>query len=296
MILGSALCAGAPVSNFAMLLAGRGLQGVGSAGHVILIKVILADKVSLKLNALNNTIFTLVTGAAYCIGPTTGGYLTAVSWRWCFIINIPLTLAGLVLAHFVMRSVLLGPQDVPRGEDVGCISSSSKLINRLSTVDFGGQILFLFGMGLLVLALTWAGAYYPWANAKIISPLVTGSVLMLSFLYWEYLLLSGRRVASRYPQQQAMIPLKLLCSRNASVLMYINFITGMGMLLFCETCWQGSTSLTCHESNTRYTTSSLSTSPSSSSLILGRRALVSYSSYRVSQASSYNTEQDLSSC
>ena len=32
MILGSALCAGAPTDNFPMLLAGRALQGLGSAG------------------------------------------------------------------------------------------------------------------------------------------------------------------------------------------------------------------------------------------------------------------------
>ena len=82
MIFGSALCAGAPVDDFPMLLAGRGLEGVGSAGLIILIDVILADKVSLNENAKNNTIFTFVHGIGFSVGPVIGGYLTAVSWRW----------------------------------------------------------------------------------------------------------------------------------------------------------------------------------------------------------------------
>lgn len=73
MIIGSALCAGAPTNAFPMFLAGRGLEGAGSAGMLILSKIILADKVSLRDNAKNNTVFTLVIGVSYTIGPIIGG-------------------------------------------------------------------------------------------------------------------------------------------------------------------------------------------------------------------------------
>ena len=43
-ILGSALCAGAPLNDFPMLLAGRGLEGVGAAGLIILLKIILVSQ------------------------------------------------------------------------------------------------------------------------------------------------------------------------------------------------------------------------------------------------------------
>lgn len=228
MIFGSALCAGAPLDDFPMLLAGRGLEGVGAAGLIILMKIILADKVSLHENAKNNTIFTLVYGVGFSIGPVIGGYLTAVSWRWCFIINLPLCVAGLVVAHFLTRSVLLGPQDLAGYEDFDEISSSDRFMKRISTVDFGGQLMFLLGMGLLVLALTWAGSYYPWNDVKVIAPLVVGVVLMLVFLVWEYLLLPGRWLSEKFPLQRAMISLRILWTRNAGLLMYINFITGMG--------------------------------------------------------------------
>ncbi|CAD6445439.1 e91f15f3-b776-412b-b345-d69a89be1e64 [Sclerotinia trifoliorum] len=113
-LIGSALCAGAPVTAFTMLLFGRVLQGLGCSGLLILTKVLLADKVSLKENAKNNSLFAVVGGLAYGFGPVIGGYLTQVSWRWCFIINIPIALVGMIGAHFLLRPILLGPQTIRR--------------------------------------------------------------------------------------------------------------------------------------------------------------------------------------
>ena len=233
MVVGSALCAGAPVTAFPMLLLGRALQGMGCAGLNILTKVILADKVSLAENAKNNTLFTIVGGIGYGVGPVIGGYLTQVSWRWCFIINIPIGLTGAVIAHFVLRPELLGPHEIARNDGTTNLEPSPKstFYARVSTIDFGGQFLFLFGMGLLVLALTWAGSYYAWSDVKIIAPLTIGVILLVAFITWEYLMIPGSRLANRFPHQKAMIPLKLLCTRNVGILIYINFITGMGMLL-----------------------------------------------------------------
>ena len=89
MLIGSALCSGAPLTAFPMLLTGRGLQGMGCAGLNIVVRTCLADKVTLQENAKNTTVFTLVAGISYGVGPVIGGYLTEVTWRWCFIINIP---------------------------------------------------------------------------------------------------------------------------------------------------------------------------------------------------------------
>jgi MFS family permease len=211
-----------------MLLLGRGFQGVGCAGILIVAKAILADKVSLKENAKNNTIFTIVGGVGYGIGPVVGGYLTEVTWRWCFIINIPIGVAGVVIAHFFLRPVLLGPQEITR-TDGRTEEVSQTFASRLNTIDFGGQFLFIFGMGLLVLALTWAGASYPWSHRNVIAPLIVGSNLLILFLVWEYLMQPGQFLATRMPTRKAMIPIKLLFTRNAGSLFYINLITGMAM-------------------------------------------------------------------
>ncbi|KAF4627513.1 hypothetical protein G7Y89_g10645 [Cudoniella acicularis] len=229
MIVGSILCSAAPVTEFAMLLLGRAFQGIGCAGLMIVSKVILADKVSLKENARNNTLFTIVGGIGYGIGPVIGGYFTEANWRWCFIINIPIGVIGLVLAHFVLRPVLLGPQEITRTDGVIDVVVSQDFKARVFTIDFGGQFLFLFGMGLLVLGLTWAGSYYAWSDVKVLAPLIIGCILMIAFCIWEHLMLPGSLFARQWPTQKAMIPLNLVWTRNAGILMYINFTTGMAM-------------------------------------------------------------------
>lgn len=229
MIIGSSLSSGAPVTAFPMLLVGRGLQGMGCAGLNIIVRTVLSDKVSLKENAKNNTIFTLVAGVSYGVGPTIGGYLTQVTWRWCFILFVPIGVVGLILSHFVLRPVLLGPQKISRTDGVDEADVPQTVLSRFLTIDFGGQFLFLFGMGLLVLALTWGGSYYPWKSAKVLAPLVVGGVLIAFFLIWEYFMMPGNSLANQYPYRKPMIPLSLLFSRNVGIIIYINFITGMAM-------------------------------------------------------------------
>lgn len=129
------------------------------------------------------------------------------------------------------RKLLLGPQDIqdPATSSDGQVSRSATLSKRLSTIDYGGQLFFLFGIGLLVLALTWAGSYYPWADSRVLGPLVSGVALTAAFVAWEWLLLPGRPLTKYLRFQRAMLPMNIIWSRNGGVLTYINFITGMAM-------------------------------------------------------------------
>jgi len=76
VLIGSVLAAGAQA--WAMLLVGRALQGLGFAGLQTVTKVILSDKVSLKENSSNNTLFAFLNGLGFGFGPVIGGYLTKV--------------------------------------------------------------------------------------------------------------------------------------------------------------------------------------------------------------------------
>jgi MFS family permease len=63
LTIGSVLCAAAPV--WAVLLLGRALQGIGTAGVTNVAMIILADSVSLKEQAVNTSIFQLLQGIGY---------------------------------------------------------------------------------------------------------------------------------------------------------------------------------------------------------------------------------------
>ena len=234
MLIGSVLCFRAPLNAFPVLILGRAIQGISCAGINVVSRVIMADKVSLKEYAKNFSIFSLFVGISYAIGPLIGGFLTNTDWRWCFGINLPVAGAGIVLLYLVLRPQLLGPQPLPEllardGETEHDHHQLSKtLMARLSTIDFGGQFLFLFGMGLLILALTWGGADYKWADAHVLAPLILGGILCICFVYWQYLLSPGRYLSRKLPTHRPTIPWQLFAQRNMSLLFYINTATGMG--------------------------------------------------------------------
>ena len=232
MMIGSALCVAAPSDAFPVFILGRAIQGLSVSGITVCTRVILCDKVTLKENAKNNSIFALFAGVAYAIGPLIGGFLTDKNWKWCFGINLPVAVVGILLVFFVLRPELLGPQPLPEllAQD-GEQGRVQKLKAQLSTIDFGGQLCFLFGLGLLVLGLTWGGGKYAWHDVQVVAPLIIGSILSVCFVIWQYLMSPGHYLSRKLPIQRPTLPWKLLAQRNMYLLFYINFATGMGKFI-----------------------------------------------------------------
>jgi len=135
------------------LIAARLLQGVGGA-------MILPATLS-TINALFTgrergiafAIWGSTIGGMAAVGPVVGGWLTtSYSWRWAFLINIPVVLIVLVGALFW----------VPETKD--------EHVER--SVDFLGVVLSIAGLGAVVFALI-EGQRYGWGTA--IAPLTIGS-------------------------------------------------------------------------------------------------------------------------
>lgn len=230
MAAGSALCTGAPASSFPALLLGRGVQGVACAGISVLVRVVIADRVTLQENAKNWSFFALTGGLSYAVGPVIGGYLTSASWRWCFAVNLPICVLGIVVIFSVLRGELVGPQPL-HGVDGGGAATGPRATvwRRLATLDIGGQLLFLFGFGLVILAFTWAGSTYAWSSVHVLVPLVLGVVISAGWLSYEYMMVPERALGKRLWFQRPMVPWHLIQNRNIGLLFYINFSTGMAM-------------------------------------------------------------------
>jgi len=238
MMIGSAICTGAPTNAFGVLLLGRAIQGVGAAGVNISVRVILADKVSLADYAINWTVFALFSGLGFSVGPVIGGYLTRASWRWCFAINLPVGVLAIVLVVVVLRRELLGPQPIPElegegnegaGQDRAAVGWRARLGARLMTLDYVGQLLFLFGLGLLILAFTWAGGTYGWGSAAVVAPLVIGAVLSIAWVLYEYSMAPPHLMSRVFRKQRAMMPWELLAKRDICLLFFVNFDLGVAM-------------------------------------------------------------------
>lgn len=199
-------------------------------------RTVLADKVSLSDYAANWTLFALIAAVGYTIGPVIGGYLVEASWRWCFAINLPIAVVAVPLVIVLLRKELLGPQPLPELaglEEHVRGARRARLAVRLATIDYVGQLLFLFGLGLLILALTWAGGKqagtYPWNSAYVLAPLVIGALLAFTWVLYEYSMAPPRLMSRVFKHQRAMIPWDVIAEPDIGLLFFINFCLGMCM-------------------------------------------------------------------
>ena len=81
--------------NASMLIAARALQGVGGAMLTPGSLAIIQSSFRREDRAQAIGFWSGLSGVATAIGPFVGGYLiTAASWRWIFLLNLPLVAAG----------------------------------------------------------------------------------------------------------------------------------------------------------------------------------------------------------
>ncbi|KAF2704485.1 MFS general substrate transporter [Pleomassaria siparia CBS 279.74] len=224
ILIGSILCTSAV--SWEMLLVGRALQGVGAAGIMNLTRIVLSDDVSLSGSSKNNSVFSLVSGVSYGIGPLIGGQLANANWRYCFLLPIPIAVFAHFLIFFLMRKELVPGRVSFRSGD----SRRIGYISGLATIDWAGMVLFIFGIGLIVLAVQWGGTQYGWSSVQVVVPLAIGGVLVIVFFVHEYLLGPGRLTSRLFPRQMAMIPSELFRKKDMNLILIINFATGVSLV------------------------------------------------------------------
>jgi EmrB/QacA subfamily drug resistance transporter len=160
--LSSLACALA--TNIHMLIAARCIQGIGGAlstpGSLALISAAYSDAARGRAIGLWSG-FSALTSAA---GPVIGGWLTQeFSWRYVFVINLPLAAAIIAIADFA----------VPESRDV---SADRK-------IDLTGAMLATLGLGLLVYGLIAMDAGR--VPAAAIAAVVAGIGLLAAFVFFE---------------------------------------------------------------------------------------------------------------
>lgn len=79
-----------------MMLAGRGISGIGAAGLLTVVRVILADSNSLNDNNFQSSILSILYAVGFSVGPVIGGALTEISFRWVF---------GIKYVHILSREM-----------------------------------------------------------------------------------------------------------------------------------------------------------------------------------------------
>ncbi|KAF9227389.1 MFS general substrate transporter [Gyrodon lividus] len=229
-LIGSAISTGAV--NMTMMLLGRGISGIGAAGLLTIVRTILSDSRSLDDNNWQTSILFLLYAIGYAIGPLIGGYLVAISFRWIFAINLPITAASIVLCFFLLQGKVKKAQPSRRLAETH--AGKETLPQKLLRIDWIGTFLFVTGGILILLALNW-GSVGAWNSTRVIICWILGPLSIIACLLWEYVLERQllRTTPSRYRvfNCEPMLPLEIFCSYDVCAVLYGSFVSGMIMLV-----------------------------------------------------------------
>ncbi|KIO19823.1 hypothetical protein M407DRAFT_222140 [Tulasnella calospora MUT 4182] len=192
-LIGSAICTAA--QDMPMLLAGRGIAGIGAAGLVSVVRIILSDSGSLNEDNFMNSVLVVLYAIGYSTGPVIGGALLNVSFRWIFAINLPTSLVSAILIFFLLRPLLRPAQASPRLNPGLPTSGISHLpretpLQKFLRVDFIGTLLFIGGGILVLLALSLGSSVEKrgFQAPIVIVSFTVGFALIFIFVAWEYLI------------------------------------------------------------------------------------------------------------
>jgi DHA2 family multidrug resistance protein len=162
--ISSLFCGIAP--NLGFLLLFRVLQGAGGGGLQPMAQAILADTFPPEKRGLAFSIYGITAVCAPAIGPTLGGWLTdTASWRWIFLINLPVGILALLLVYRLVQD----PPHIVRRK-----RSEIKL-------DYVGFSLLALGVGALQIMLD-KGQEDDWFGSHFIITLAFVAVICLTVL------------------------------------------------------------------------------------------------------------------
>jgi len=197
-VVGSLLCGLA--WSMGSLIAFRALQGLGAGAVQPVGITIVGDIYSVAERAKVQGYLASVWAIASIVGPTLGGiFADYLSWRWIFLVNLPL---GLVAAWMLWTRY-----------DEGLEPSTVK-----PRIDYLGAMLLLSGTGLLLVALLEGGIFWAWGSAISISMFVGSAVLIVAFVVVESKV------------REPILPLWVFRHRVVGSAMFVSLVVGVLLL------------------------------------------------------------------
>jgi len=192
-LVGSALCGVA--QSMTALIIFRGLQGIGGGGLISLPMAMLADLVPARDLGRWIGYSGFVFAFSSVAGPLVGGVFTEhASWRWAFLVNIPL---GVVALTIVLRGLVL---------------PAKRSVHR---IDWSGAALSVALVTSVVLLTSWGGSREPWGSPLIIALALSAVLLTVGLVARE------RRAA------EPILPPRVFRLSVARVTLLLSVIAGL---------------------------------------------------------------------
>jgi MFS family permease len=147
------------------LIAFRGLQGLGAGAIMATVSTLAGDLYSVRERGAVQGWLASVWGVAAIIGPLLGGaFAEYVSWRWIFLVNLPvgaLALA-LIVAHL-----------------------HESFERRHPRIDYAGSALVLGSVGTVIFGLLQGGQAWAWTSPESLAVFALAIVLLAATVWVE---------------------------------------------------------------------------------------------------------------
>ena len=160
----SALCGATPTGDLgeAWMIFFRVVQGGFAALMFPAALAIVVSAFDIRERGKAMATFFGVTGGLTAIGPLAGGYLTEITWRAIFWVNVPVAIIALILT----------------------VRSNPSNEKHPAPLDYRGAVLVSGGMGLAILGLQQSSEW-GWGDPATIGSIVVGLALLIAFVLYE---------------------------------------------------------------------------------------------------------------
>jgi EmrB/QacA subfamily drug resistance transporter len=151
--------------NMVSLIAFRGLQGIGAGAIMATVNTLAGDLYELSERGRVQGYLSSVWGVSAVLGPTLGGLLAQyASWRWIFVINLPVGAVSLTLIGRFLHE---------------------RVARARHRVDVPGALLILVAAGALVFGLLQGGVAWGWLSPPSIAVFAAAAVALVAAVVVE---------------------------------------------------------------------------------------------------------------
>ncbi|KAL4993411.1 major facilitator superfamily domain-containing protein [Aspergillus recurvatus] len=150
----------------------RALTGVGGGGLMTMATIINSDMIPFQRRGMYQAAQNVLHGFGSICGASLGGSIAnTIGWRWCFLLQVPVSVFALVIGRIVIP--------IPLKPTTGVGLSVWK------QVDLAGALLLILGLSVQLVGLSLGGNELPWSNGWVVGSLIGSVVLLGGFLVVE---------------------------------------------------------------------------------------------------------------
>ncbi|OQE26302.1 hypothetical protein PENSTE_c005G08406 [Penicillium steckii] len=197
----------------------RALTGVGGGGLMTMATIVNSDLIPFRRRGMYQAVQNGSYGFGAICGASFGGAIVdTIGWRWCFLVQVPVSMMVLALGYFVLR---FPAKEEPVDDHQ---SNGQRKQGIWHKIDLSGACLLVLALSTQLVGLSLGGNELPWTNIWVILSLVASVVFLALFV-----------IVEANTKAVPLIPLKMLHGLLPVSTQIANVCVGMSAYAFLFT-------------------------------------------------------------